>query len=188
MFGIKINRITLFFPLVIICFLSCSSQKPLQRDTASKLAEWRKGVWINSQGSYTIYTDTHYFVLYLSGDSTNANIYFGASQVKYNNKGMARKQVERVRKLPDRDLELFKNSVFQKDNTEEELIIDSTQFAPGSCNFVNGILYDSITEENEEYILLSSCNGDKIKIFSNGVSVYLPKSGGESYSYRIEKF
>ena len=187
MFGLKMKKIIFLFPVILICFLSCGSQSPQQSDTASKLAEWRNGVWIAPDGSYSIYTDTHYFVLYLSGDSSNANIYCGASQVKYHNKGMARKQVARFRKLPGRDFEMYKKSVFQSDKTEEKLVIDTTQFSPGTCNIVSGIIYDSITEENDEYILLSSCNGDKIKIFSNGVSVYISASGGEFYSYRIEK-
>jgi hypothetical protein len=36
--------------------------------------------------------------------------------------------------------------------------------------------------------LLSTCNGDREKIFSNGISIYLPASGGEAYAYRVERF
>jgi len=66
--------------------------------------------------------------------------------------------------------------------------INSTLFSPGVCNVVDGIIYDSITEATDAYILLSTCNGDKEKIFAKGVSVYLPAGGGEAYAYRIEQF
>ena len=55
-------------------------------------------------------------------------------------------------------------------------------------HFVDGIIYDSVTEVTDEYILLATCNGDKEKIFSNGTSAYLPAGGGEFYSLRIENF
>jgi hypothetical protein len=174
--------------LIIVIFMlvavSCSVP-PM--DTKTKLAEWRKGVWLAGDGSYTIYTDTHYFVVMASGDSSAANIYCGASQVRYHNKGMARKQVIRVRQFPGSTLTWFKENVLGH-NAEIPLEIDTTQFAPNTCNIKDGIIYDSITEITKDYILLSTCNGDKEKIFSNGVSVYLPKDGGEFYSLRIERF
>jgi hypothetical protein len=174
--------------LIIVIFMllvaSCSST-PV--DTKTKLAEWRKGVWLAEDGSYTIYTDTHYFVVMASGDSSSANIYCGASQVRYHNKGMARKQVIRVRQFPGSALTWFKENVLGH-NAEIALEIDTTQFAPNTCNIKDKIIYDSITEITKDYILLSTCNGDKEKIFSNGVSVYLPKDGGEFYSLRIERF
>ena len=73
-------------------------------------------------------------------------------------------------------------------NAEIPLEIDTTQFAPNTCNIKDGIIYDSITEETDEYILLTTCNGDKEKIFSNGTAAYLPAGGGEFYSIRIESF
>ncbi len=85
---------------------ACSAWMP-NGDT--KLAEWRKGVWISDSGGYTVYTDTHYFVLSYGGDSTSPNLYFGASQVKFCKKGMARKQVIRLRQSPGRDVQLFKD-------------------------------------------------------------------------------
>ena len=66
--------------------------------------------------------------------------------------------------------------------------IDDKLFSPGVCNIVDGIIYDSITEVTDTYILLSTCNGDREKIFANGVSVYLPADGGEAYAFRIEQF
>jgi hypothetical protein len=174
--------------LIIVIFMlvgvSCSVP-PM--DTKTKLAEWRKGVWLLGDGSYAIYTDTHYFVVMASGDSSSANIYCGASQVRYHNKGMARKQVIRVRQFPGSTLTWFKENVLGH-NAEIPLEIDTSQFAPNTCNIKDGIIYDSITEITKDYILLSTCNGDKEKIFSNGVSVYLPKDGGEFYSLRIERF
>jgi len=172
--------------VAMIVFLSVFSCSIPPMDPKSKLAEWRNGVWLSADGTYTIYTNTHYFVLMASGDSTSANIYCGASQVQYHNKGMARKQVIRVRQFPGGDLTWFKENVLGN-NAEIPLEIDSTQFAPNTCNIKDGIIYDSITEIAKDYILLSTCNGDKEKIFSNGVSVYLPKDGGEFYSMRIER-
>jgi hypothetical protein len=139
-------------------------------------------------GSFTVYTDTHYFVLVAGGDSTAPNIYCGASQVRYHTKGMARKQVLRVRQLPGQAITFIKENVFRADKTEAPMNIDPSLFSPGVCNVKNGIIYDSITEATDTYILLSTCNGDREKIFSNGVSVYLPAGGGEAYAYRIEQF
>ena len=170
--------------IVLLSVFSCSIP-PM--DTKSKLAEWRKGVWLSPDGTYSIFTDTHYFVVMASGDSASANIYCGASQVQYHNKGMARKQVIRVRQFPGSGLTWFKENVLGH-NAEIPLEIDTTQFAPNTCNIKDGIIYDSVTEITKDYILLSTCNGDKEKIFSNGVSVYLPKDGGEFYSVRIERF
>ncbi len=176
------------FPLVtsfLLIFFSCSTPPS---DVKTKLTEWRKGVWILPDGSYTIYTDTHYFVLVASGDSSSANIYCGASQIKFHNKGMVRRQVLRVRQFPGEKLGFFKEPVFRSDTTEVPLNIDTTQFVPNTCNIKDGIIYDSITEVKNNYILLTTCNGDHEKIYSNGVSVYLPAGGGEAYSYRIERF
>jgi len=174
----------IIFTILILFVITCALP-PV--GTKTKLTEWRKGVWLLGDGSYAIYTDTHYFVVMVSGDSASANIYCGASQVRYHHKGMARKQVIRVRQFPGSALAFFKENVVRPDNTEASLEIDTSLFAPNTCNIKDGIIYDSITEETKDYILLSTCNGDKEKIFSNGVSVYLPKEGGEFYSYRIEQ-
>jgi hypothetical protein len=171
--------------ILLLFLVSCSTQSD---HSENRLAEWRKGVWILQDGSYAIYTDTHYFVVFAGGDSASANIYCGASQIRFHNKGMARKQVIRIRQFPGQELDFYKEIVIQSDGTEKPLIIDTTQFAPGACNIVDGIIYDSITEATNDYILLTSCNGDHEKIFSNGISVYLPAGGGESYSFRIERF
>jgi hypothetical protein len=157
-------------------------------DVQTKLAQWRQGVWMTEDGSYTVYTDSHYFVLYVSGDSSSPNIYCAASQVRFHKKGMARKQVLRFRQLPGIQPVLFNEGKLQPDHSEPPMTIDTSLFAPGVCNIRDGVIYDSITEEADDYILLATCNGDHEKIFSNGVSVYLPASGGEFYSYRIESF
>lgn len=180
----SLKLMSLLVMLSTLLLLSGSTQI---NDAGTKLVEWRQGVWISGSGTYTIYTDDHYFVLSYEGDSMSANLYFGASQTKFCSKGLARKQVIRFRQVPGRDFQLFKNMAFQSDHTEPALEIDTTQFTPGSCNIKDGIIYDSITEETDEYILLATCNGDREKIFNNGVSVYMPAGGGEYYSYRIEK-
>ncbi len=175
--------------LLVLLVASCSSsvQEKAEGPSENKLAEWRKGVWLLGDGSYAIYTDTHYFVVMVSGDSTFRNIYCGASQVEFHRKGMARKQIIRVRQLPGGELMSYKEDVLAQ-NAEIPLRIDTTLFAPSTCNIEGGIIYDSITEETEEYILLATCNGDYEKIFSNGTAAYLPAGGGESYSVRIEGF
>ena len=174
-----------------ITLTACSGQpETAQADpaTQSKLAEWRKGVWVGGGGTYTIYTDDHYFVVMASGSDDSPNIYCGASQVRFCSGGMARKQVLRVRQMPGQVLNFFNESVLKDERTEAELVIDTTLFKPDVCNTVAGVIYDSITEETDEYILLATCNGDKEKIFHNGVAVYMPKDGGKYYSYRIESF
>jgi hypothetical protein len=171
--------------LSLILAVSCGTTP---RDVKSKLAEWRKGVWISGDGTYTIYTDHHYFVVSYEGDSTAPNLYCGASQIAFNNKGTARKQVIRLRQNPGASMYSFKELARQSDTSETPLFYDSSLFKPGTCNIKDGIIYDAVTEVTAEYILLSTCNGDREKIYSTGISVYLPASGGEFYSYRIEKF
>lgn len=181
----------IFIALTSIALASCTGQSQsavADHPVQSHLAEWQKGVWIQPGGSYTIYTDTHYFVVMASGDPDSPNIYCGASQVRYCSGGMARKQVVRVRQLPGGDMNTFNESVFEEGGKEDLLVIDTTLFKPDVCNIVDGVIYDSITEETDDYILLSTCNGDKEKIYKNGVSVYMPKDGGEFYSYRVETF
>ncbi|HEX7343177.1 MAG TPA: hypothetical protein VF398_02875 [bacterium] len=156
---------------------------------ASTLAQWRQGVWLLQDGSFAIYTDSHYFVLLAEGgDGDNANIYCGASQIRFHDQGLARKQILRVRKVPSGEFSFFKDNVLTEDHGERLMEIDPSQFSPGNCNIKDGIIYDSITEMGNDYILLTSCNGDREKIFSNGVAVYLPAGGGESHQYRIEEF
>ncbi|MCK4225242.1 MAG: hypothetical protein KAX39_08670 [candidate division Zixibacteria bacterium] len=186
------KKLDWIFAVAILVFLAapCSTPQVEEVDKPTKenkLAEWRKGVWLLSDGSYAIYTDTHYFVVMVSGDTSSPNIYCGASQIQFHRKGMARKQVIRVRQLPGGELNLHKVNVLGH-NAEIPLKIDTTQFAPNTCNIKDGIIYDSITEVTDEYILLTTCNGDHEKIFSNGVCAYLPAGGGEFYSIRIESF
>ncbi len=168
--------------------ISVGSCQPQANNTETRLREWRKGVWLLPDGSFTIYTDSHYFVLVASGDSSSPNVYCGASQVRYTAKGMARKQVLRLRQTPGSPPTFFTTNVFRADKTEAPMHIDESLFSPGVCNIKDGIIYDSVTEETDTYILLSTCNGDREKIFANGISVYLPAGGGEAYAYRIEQF
>lgn len=156
--------------------------------TEEKLRQWRRGVWLLGDGSYTVYTDTHYFVVSASGDSAHSNIYCGGSQIRITGKGIARKQTLRIRKFPGGDLQLFKELRSSADQNAVALELDMAQFQPGTCNIHDNIIYDSITDETDEYILLSTCNGDKEKIFSDGRSVYLPAGGGEYWAHRIESW
>lgn len=177
---------------IVLCLVPLAtflvSFQPLRGSSNDSLREWRKGVWLLPDGSFTIYTDTHYFVLVAAGDSAAPNIYCGASQLRYHAKGMARKQVLRVRQSPRQPITFFRENVFRADQLEASMEIDPSLFSPGVCNVRDGIIYDSITEATDTYILLSTCNGDKEKVYSNGVSIYLPADGGEAYAYRIERF
>ena len=163
--------------------MSCSSE-PM--GVAEKLAEWRKGVWISGSGTYTIYTDSHYFVLSYTGDSTRPNIYCGASQVRFHNKGMARMQTVRIRQFPGGPMNLSRDVAVTEEHTEVPMPYDTSLFTPGTCVIEEGVIYDAVTEVTDEYILLATCNGDHEKIFADGRSAYMPVSGGEFYSYRVE--
>lgn len=154
--------------------------------TKERLREWRTGVWLLADGSYTIYTNSHYFVVSVSGDSSRTNLYCGASKIRITDKGIARAQTLRIRQMPGGSLQWFKEPENISDIGSEFLKFDPTLFQPGTCNIVNGIIYDSVTEVTDDYILLSTCNGDKEKIFSDGRSAYLPASGGEYWATRIE--
>jgi hypothetical protein len=170
--------------LVIVIAASCSTGQT----TGDRLREWRRGVWMLADGSYAIYTDSHYFVVSTSGDSARANVYCGASQISYTDKGMARKQNLRIRTFPGGDLNLWKHTGGSSEHKEAELDVDMALFQPGTCNIDTGVIYDSVTEATDRYILLATCNGDKEKIFSDGRSVYMPAGGGEFWAYRIESW
>lgn len=158
------------------------------QSTGERLAEWRKGVWITGTGTYTIYTDSHYFVVSFEGDSLRPNLYVGASQIRFCDRGMARQQVLRVRKVPGNDPVLWRETRFTEAHTEGPIDADTSLFTPGTCVIEGGVIYDAVTETTDDFILLSTCNGDKERIYSDGRSVYLPKAGGEFYSYRVEQF
>jgi hypothetical protein len=141
-----------------------------------------------SDGSYAIYTDDHYFVVSASGEGAEANVYCGGSQIEITDKGMARKQSLRIRKSPGGDLTLWKIPDAPSEVKEPGFELDMALFEPGTCNTHDGVIYDSVTEETSEYILLATCNGDREKIFSDGRSVYLPAGGGEFWAHRIESW
>ncbi|MBD3299173.1 MAG: hypothetical protein GF341_10995 [candidate division Zixibacteria bacterium] len=172
--------------LLVLCCLMAACAQP-SGQSVDRLREWRQGVWMSGTGTYTVYTDDHYFVVSIEGDSAKPNLYCGASQVTFHRRGIARQQVLRLRQVPGHEITLFNRSIFQPDHTEAPLVIDTTLFVPGTCTIADGVIYDAITEMTDEFILLSTCNGDKEKIFSNGVSVYMPAGGGEFYSYRVSR-
>lgn len=178
------------FSALIVCFgFSCSSPP----STGEKLREWQRGVWVSTGGAYTVWTDTHYFVVSAAGDSTKPQIYCGSSRVRFTDRGVARHQNLRVRQTPNTAMRIYGDySMYSESEIggvgETLLEIDMTLFEPGICNTVEGVIYDSVTEETSEYILLASCNGDQIKLFSDGRSLYLSSDGNESWSYRIESW
>ena len=178
---------------VIVVFLavffagSCSAQT----STAEKLRDWRRGVWLSPGGGYAVWTATHYFVVWGSGEDSKAQVYCGSSRVQYTDMGIARHQNLRIRKTSNTELRISDGySMYSepKDGrvVEEPLEVDMDQFSPGTGNMVGGVIYDSVTEETSEYILLSSCNGDKVQLFSDGRSLYKSSGGSETWSYRIE--
>ncbi len=170
------------------CFASPCFSQP---STASKLQEWKRGVWLSSGGGYAVWTDTHYFVVWGSGEGAKAQVYCGSSRVRYTDKGIARHQNLRIRKTPSSELRIKDDySMYPESENggvvEAPLEIDMSNFSPGVCNIVEGVIYDSVTEETPEYILLSSCNGDEIQLFSDGRYLYKSSDGSETWSYRIE--
>ena len=181
---------TSFFGIIgaaaLITFATCTNLR-VDKNVRSRLAEWRQGVWVSGSATYTIYTDSHYFVISCEGDTATPNLYIGASQIAYHGKGTARRQLVRLRENPGTSPIFFRQMDFTAVHKEPDLIYDTTLFVPGICNIKDGVIYDAVTEVTDSSILLSTCDGDKEMIYSNGVSVYLPASGGEFYSYRIEQ-
>ena len=124
----------------------------------------------------------------MTGDTTNPNLYYGCSQVSYHEKGLTRHQVQRFRKSPGGDLTMFSENTLTVENGETPYSPDTTLFDPTKCVIQDGVIYDAIIEITDTYILLATCNEDREKIYSSGKSAYLPASGGEYYSYRVEEF
>lgn len=183
------SRLLAVFALAVFFANPCFSQS----STATKLQEWQRGVWLSSGGGYAVWTDTHYFVVWGSSEGDKAQVYCGSSRVRYTDKGIARHQNLRIRKTPNSELRIHEDySMYNESEngvvTEEPLEVDESHFSPGVCNIVNGVIYDSVTEETADFILLSSCNGDKLKLFSDGRSLYMSSDGSETWSYRIEKW
>ena len=181
------SRFVIIFALTI-CFASpCFSQL----STASKLQEWKRGVWLSSGGGYSVWTDTHYFVVWGAGEGANAQVYCGSSRVRYTDKGIARHQNLRIRKTASSELRIKDDSSIYTESenggvVEVPLEIDMSHFSPGACNIVDGVIYDSVTEESSDYILLSSCNGDQLQLYNDGRFLYKSSDGSETWSYRIE--
>lgn len=178
------RRMAIFLALLIA---AAGTVRAEPAGTGERLRDWRTGVWLLSDGSYAIYTDTHYFVVSVGGDSARTNLYCGASKILMTNGGMAREQRIRIRQMPGGTLEWFKNPESAGAETGIPSFNESL-FQPGTCTIADGVIYDSITEATDEYILLSTCNGDREKIFSDGRAVYLPSGGGEYWEIRIERF
>jgi hypothetical protein len=175
---------TCILVFLAVLTLSCSTDQT----TGETLREWRRGVWLLADGNYAVYTDSHYFVVSASGDSARANVYCGSSQIAFTDLGMARRQTLRVRKFPGGELKLSKTLEAFADGAEVPLQLDMTQFESGTCNIHEGIIYDSVTEITDQYILLATCNGDRERILADGRSVYMPAGGGEFWAHRIESW
>jgi len=147
-------------------------------------------VWLSSGGGYAVWTGTHYFVVWGAGEGDKAQVYCGSSRVRYTDKGIARQQNLRIRKTSSSKLRITEDySMYTESENgvvEAPLEIDLNQFSPGTCNIVEGVIYDSVSEETTEYILLSSCNGDKEQIFIDGRSLFKSSDGSETWWYRIE--
>jgi hypothetical protein len=171
---------------VLIAFLGIGSPTK-DESVRDKLIKWRTGVWLTPGGTYTVWTPEHYFVLSMAGDSANPNLYYGCSRVSYHEKGMTRYQVQRFREFPG-NFTMFSEPAMAKNHEEIPYSPDTTLFDTTKCVIKDGIIYDAVIEVTDSTILLLSCNGDREKIFNNGKSVYLPATGGEAYSYRVEKF
>jgi len=96
---------------ILVAVSGCGESTEIESARA-KLIEWRTGVWLSGSGTYTIHTPEHYFVLSMTGDTSNPNLYYGCSQVSYHEKGMTRHQVQRFRKFPGGDPIMFsKNTI-----------------------------------------------------------------------------
>jgi len=184
------KRIIISILIIIPVFIAVMGYgSPTEGESVrDKLIKWRTGVWLSAGGSYTIWTPKHYFVLSMSGDTTSPNLYYGCSRISYHEKGITRHQVQRYRKSPGGDPTMFSEITLTPENSETPYSPDTTLFDPKKCVIQDGVIYDAIIEITGTYILLATCNGDHEKIFSNGKSVYLPASGGEYYSYRVEEF
>ncbi|MEW5700970.1 MAG: hypothetical protein AB1792_01900 [Candidatus Zixiibacteriota bacterium] len=158
-------------------------------DVEEKLRTWQKGVWLNPGGTYTVWTDTHYFVVQGQRDGDSANVYCGASQVAFTDKGIARKQLVRVRKSPNQSWYISTTPEdFDTLGMERPLAFDESKFKPGTCIIEKGIIYDAVDEVTPDYILLSTCGGDRIKLYREGIMEYLPSGGGAFRSIKIEKW
>ena len=181
-------RTALLVVVAALTLLTACKGEPRSLTNVEKLRAWQRGVWISGNGTYTVYTNDHYFVVSFEGDSARPNLYFGASQLGFYEKGMTRCQTIRLRQVPGGESAPWKRDGFIQDNDEVLVPVDTTLFDPKSCITQDGVIYDAIIESTDTYLLLATCGGDKIRLMNDGRSAYLPASGGEFWSYRVETY
>lgn len=178
--------------VAILALVACLASPCFsQPSTATRLREWYRGVWLSPGGGYAVWTDTHFFVVWGSADGDKSQVYCGSSRVRYTDKGIVRHQNLRIRQTASSKLQITEDysMYYESDDdglVEKSLAVDMGQFRPGVCNIVEGVIYDSVAEETSEYILLASCNGDKVQLFSDGRQLYRSSDGRETWWYRIE--
>lgn len=181
-------KIGLLMVAANLILLAACREEPSSLGNVEKLRAWQRGVWINGTGTYTVYTNDHYFVVSFEGDSAHANLYIGASQLGFHEKGMTRCQTIRMRQVAGSESAPWRREGFIQDQDEVIVPVDTTLFDPKSCVIKDGVIYDAIIESTDTYMLLATCGGDKIRLLNDGRSAYLPASGGEFWSYRVETF
>ncbi|HOP05931.1 MAG TPA: hypothetical protein PLF13_01435 [candidate division Zixibacteria bacterium] len=182
----SLRVVSLSMVLIALALLAACQGERESLTNVEKLRAWQKGVWISGSGTYTVYTDDHYFVISSEGDSANANLYFAASQLGFYEQGMTRYQTVRLRKIPQGNPIYWKKEGFITNNIEVRQPVDTSLFDNRSCVVQDGVIYDAIIESTDTYILMATCGGDKIRLMCDGRSAYLPASGGEFWSYRVE--
>ncbi|MBK7142099.1 MAG: hypothetical protein IPH75_08470 [bacterium] len=146
--------------------------------------QWAKGVWLFENSSYMVITDSHYFVITASGDTSNPLIYCAASQLAFTPKGLVHTERLFAAHRPEGENELFRAT---QTDRELPLSVDTAKFVAEKSEVVNDVWYDAIIELTDDYVLLSTNNGDKAKFFKDGRAVYMPKAGGEFISRKVEQ-
>lgn len=175
----------LLFILAAIAAVSTLGLTSHQSQSEPEWYHWAKGVWLFENSSYMVVTDSHYFVITASGDTTNPLIYCAASQLAFTPKGMVHAERLFAAHRPEGEDELYRAA--QLDG-ELPLSVDTSLFVSGKSVGVNDVWYDAIIELTDDYVLLATNNGDKAKFYKDGRAVYMPKAGGEFVSYKVEQF
>jgi hypothetical protein len=129
---------------------------------AERIRTWCKGVWSDGENSFTIWTDSYYFVI--SASPTGENIYCGAAEVRYTDEGIETRQTVRVRRPPKGELFIFAET-------------DKQTAQP---------ILHRVAEVGEDFILFDSCAGDRFRLQADGVDVYMPAFGNDVIWRRIE--